>query len=184
MRRRLFTLLSVVSLVLCVVTCVLWVQSHQRSESVGWYGPRVDGSLWVDWSVGIVRVFYRRDNHRTDWGGVTEFEYDAATPPRPIPLDPVFLRETLTDTWGWAGLLYGTNRDGGNRGTNGATLVVPFAWMAAATGLLPTAWLVRRARHGRRHRTGLCRSCGYDLRASPDRCPECGALPSNIHNPV
>jgi len=34
------------------------------------------------------------------------------------------------------------------------------------------AWLLRRRR--RRERLGLCLGCGYDLRESGGRCPECG----------
>lgn len=54
------------------------------------------------------------------------------------------------------------------------------AWLVVSVWV----WLPILAIAGYRHRErrrwqrlGKCRSCGYDLRATPGRCPECGKVP-------
>jgi hypothetical protein len=56
-------------------------------------------------------------------------------------------------------------------------LSVPFS-MLAWMSLLPLAIrsILRRWKYVP---LGHCKKCGYDLRATPDRCPECGAIPQN-----
>jgi hypothetical protein len=49
---------------------------------------------------------------------------------------------------------------------------VPYWPFMLATGVLPFRWTKTHLRR----RRGLCLNCGYDLRASKDRCPECGTL--------
>jgi hypothetical protein len=53
-------------------------------------------------------------------------------------------------------------------------LLSPHWFIAFLASLLPLRWAVVRTRIRRMREAAQCVQCGYDLRASPDRCPECG----------
>jgi hypothetical protein len=91
--------------------------------------------------------------------------------PIPPPTPPVF-----TSRWSAPGIQM---RGCSFRRINCEELVITFWFLVCLLMLLPATTamrvFVRMLRIKRRSRRGLCLACGYDLRESNERCPECGA---------
>lgn len=59
--------------------------------------------------------------------------------------------------------------------------VVPHWFLVMLAIPWPVCLLRNRLRHHYRRKHGLCLGCGYDLRASTERCPECGVpIPADL----
>ena len=149
MRRRPFTVLAMLSLVLCVAMLALWVRSYFARDAFGiWFtGPsaprgRVAGLISTDGSVSIASVIEGRPPYGVIW----------STKPRD--------RIAGELGFGWKHV-----------GAGEWILSVPH-WLV----ILLAAGLFWGARHGGKlNLPGTCKQCGYDLRATPNRCPECGS---------
>ncbi len=83
-----------------------------------------------------------------------------------------------TPSWrNGGGFSFERRRFGGTGAVGGKVmaehLAIPLYPVPLLSGLL-LAWRIARWR--RLRPPGCCVNCGYDLRATPDRCPECGTV--------
>jgi hypothetical protein len=63
-----------------------------------------------------------------------------------------------------------------------ADLFVPWWLTQLCTTAAAGLWIRHVYRKRMQQKAGQCPGCGYDLRATPDRCPECGRVPSDRHD--
>ena len=91
--------------------------------------------------------------------------------------------KALNTRGGWCHLGLGyanTTRMPGARSKFHAVLI-PHWLLLLLFAILPTIRFVRFRGFRHRVQNGLCLNCGYDLRASEDRCPECGTpIPADV----
>jgi hypothetical protein len=175
MKRRLLNLLTAGSLLLCVAVCVLWVRSYWVSEDLGFGTPR--GRCYVCPSSARLDVYLATGEYASEPLGLL---YNRR--PEPPAWDEVVWRlqdmiggppesyKVLGPRMGFA--YFGASTPLGYYRLS--VLSVPCWFVLLLTFLPPLAWVRRRARYHRLQHA-LCPRCGYDLRATPDRCPECGA---------
>jgi hypothetical protein len=182
--RVLFALSATISFVLCAGLLTLWLRSIWRVDSVGVRdGPPREDHYWCTIeSAGGTLSFTVRDAiaHANVGSGAVLLqpstrpwrdvgEWSVSPHSRPADAERTHPETTLG---------FGTSR-----GIFSAALVagswrrwsLPHWLPVAVTAALPIVWSAGRQRAARRRRRGLCPSCGYDLRATPTRCPECGA---------
>ena len=181
MQRKLFTLCSSVALLLCAAVCVLWVISFwptpptfvvkkgradppASSFTIGPQGleldvkvsrERVNGPFGTDPAWKAWEDAYRKQHLEFSRGRVQAWWRFAIVVHHGEPPFPVV----------YTGDSYGAR--------------FPY-WVAFALTAIPALpglfAFARRRRAKARRAACLCPLCGYDLRATPDRCPECGAI--------
>lgn len=172
------------SLLLCIALCIIWVRSYQMSEQINWRnagGWRAVCSARGDLEVALLLA---------DWSNYPQ-EFRAPRYERDAPRPPfnylMLLGGDVGDVYfDWERRGFAWHQKRSPRGALHAEAFAPFWSLVAATALLPLAWSTSRIRSRRRRRrqlkAGLCPTCGYDLRATPNRCPECGvAIAASPH---
>ena len=175
MTRRLFNILTVLSLLLLVAVAVLWVRSHQFGDDVGY--SRGAHRYYIRTGGGEIALEISR-YHTERFPSQFAWDTDPARTRQlyGMPRDTLFKRlgfysrTALMDMGGSSGIV----------GTNHAWMV-PMWFAALLAALVPALHLpaaLRRVRRRRRAESRRCPACGYDLRATPGQCPECGTLAS------
>ena len=215
MLRRLFTLLTALSFVLCLLVIAGWVASYSDWGGFNWerhvWTTGVRPASFGHWPAEINGNGTRslddiadvEDKDGAFVGTVDGAFYVIRDQWRTTAAhgDGFDRQNDLSLRYSWPrhmGLYFGTNalppveerrvgfavRFGDGRDGRYMThLVIPCWALFILTAALPGVSTASAARRRGRGARGECLRCGYDLRATPGRCPECGTMVTETQIP-
>ena len=187
MKRQLFNMISLASLLLLLAACPLWVRSHLVRDRLHVRPGRSDRMIYVVSDRGsLACISMRGDNEpelRPRRAGLESHGVDE-------------VRSTL-ESWGGPSAFVG-GLPGGDWSIQGGGFIVrhirrwkavaifvPFWFVVVCGSAAPACWLLSQRRKRRRLRLGLCPRCGYDLTANASGvCPECGQPADHPFDPA
>jgi hypothetical protein len=170
--------LTVLSLVLCVSTGALWLRSLWLVDNALWLpGGTSNRGYGFESGLGVLtvqRLVLSRPLTAVQAGA--GYTRQSVTPARRETFNQ-WLRDETWHGFGWQDYrttMFSVERLNlyGHRNYISA----PYWAIFLAAVAMPVTSLWRR----RRRVAGKCAKCGYDLRATPDRCPECGTMPGRF----
>lgn len=160
-RRLALNLMATASLSLCVVAALMWSRSRGALDAWVYHSPGGTALTLLHSRGGALRVWSDRHATMGPGGG---WRYACGPADATAPRLP------------WPRVASGA----------GEVWVLPYWLICLATAVLPVTALARMARDlwRRRRQPTACPQCGYDLRASVDRCPECGTTVVTAPQPL
>ncbi len=190
MRRRLFSLASLLSLLLCVATVVLWVRKadkceiHRRTcvEGTSTYCRAAIYSHWGEVEVQVCIL------HATDSSLATYF----AVPPSEI--ESVVWKSHLMHqgfqvgrdetVWGFSFIHRLYSADSGKAPVKYWNIIFPHWAIFVALALIPSIWLIYYLLVIGSRKIGHCPACSYNLTGNISGvCPECGTpVPATLRH--
>jgi len=187
------------SAVLLFGTVTLWIRSWGHDEGWIWYhverefevGQPDQRSVWV-----AFRVYQLRAIHGRLWVGGSpgmgpknswpeELSHSRSITPNELEAWSKRWLDGSDDSNAWTGQFAGVGfrlskypYDYEHSVTRGEKtwIVIPFWLLTILFGLWPALFITGRILRRHRRGAGQCSTCGYDLRATPERCPECGTV--------
>jgi hypothetical protein len=188
--------LTTITLLLAAATAILWIRSNWSNDILTRHtldrDHRRGDEYQLESNAGLLRLSHSALRFDTPEGFDLlademrpvlgwRFERDAPTPSDPpggSTLQKLGFYHYTLHTSHHATRLKPVRRDAGTFTIDDAAIALPH-WALVTILTLPAAPTALRLL--RRHRltpAGHCPRCGYDLRATPDLCPECGHSPS------
>jgi hypothetical protein len=164
-----------VSLLLCVLLIALWGRSTAGEDRVGFFHCSPDGSDTMytlhsgNGSIGAFLATGGPGFLEPGWQPGWHFEASLAT------------MTTHSVPPGFLGFRYSSISGPNSNGAPSTStyIMIPYALLIIATAFAPIRRVLGITRKSKRLESGLCVHCGYDLRGSALRCPECGTFPES-----
>jgi hypothetical protein len=170
----------ILSAILFLAAVGMWGRSYWRADRIVYTVANRQSYQHGDIGIraGAVTFSYTHlalgpsDKHMWDWS-IRSVPIVAPPPSTPLATNRTTIPYTESRWFGyevWPILGSALGSSPGSR----HTLTLPIWFIALLCLPLPLIAFRRWRKKRRIDREGLCRVCGYDLRASVQRCPECG----------